>query len=411
MKLLRMCLVTALRGLARNRMRSALTILGIVIGVGAVITTVGVAQGAARAVEAEIQGLGRNLLFVVPSAPTGGGRGTGGLGGAAALTVADAEAIQREVFDVQQITYVRTKPTTVVYDGTSHTTTVHGITSEYEEIGGFELDYGSFFDDRDTATGARVVVLGATVAKRLFRPGEDPIGARIRVQDVSFKVVGVFKPKGQGTFGNDNDNLMFVPFRSVERRLLGADVPGLVTSIIVSMTSPDRLTAVTQEITEVLRQRHRLAESDPSDFRVGSQEEVAAMARVTMGVMGSVLLSLASVSLLVGGIGIMNILLVSVTERTREIGIRMAVGARPRHILMQFLAESALLSAMGGVVGTLVGAVGSYGISQLFGWPFVVSPLAALLAVLFSAAVGIFFGYYPASRAARLDPITSLRYE
>ncbi len=411
MKLLRMSAITALRALARSPLRAALTILGIVIGVSAVITTVGIAQGAARAVENEIRSLGRNLLVVVPGSQRGPGGAHSGLGGFATLSVDDARAVAREVPGARDVAHLRGRRVQVLYGNANWSTTVQGTTPSYATISGFEVAQGSFFDERDAASAARVVVLGATVAKQLFRIGEDPLGAVVRIDSVPFRVVGVLASKGQGTFGPDRDDLVVAPFAAVERRLLGSHIVGLVSTILVSAETPEQVDATREEIAALLRQRHGLAADEDDDFTIRSQEDVASMARTTMGIMSAVLLSVASISLLVGGIGIMNILFVSVTERTREIGIRLAVGAKRCPILMQFLGDSTLLSALGGVVGTLLGTGAARGIASFAGWPFVVSPLAIAGAVLFSASVGIFFGFYPARQAARMDPIASLRYE
>jgi putative ABC transport system permease protein len=411
MKLLRMSAITALRALARSKLRAALTILGIVIGVSAVITTVGIAQGAARAVQNEISSLGRNLLVVMPGSQRGPGGAHSGWGGFATLSVDDARAVAREVPGAQDVAHLRGRRVQVLYGNANWSTTVQGSTPSYARISGFELQHGSFFDERDAASAARVVVLGATVAKQLFRIGEDPLGAVVRIESVPFRVVGVLASKGQATFGPDRDDLVVVPFAAAERRLLGSQIVGLVSTILVSAETAERIDETREEIAALLRQRHGIAPDEDDDFSIRSQEDVASMARTTMGIMSAVLLSVASISLLVGGIGIMNILFVSVTERTREIGIRMAVGAKRRHILMQFLAESTILSALGGLVGTLLGTAAARLIAGFAGWPFVVSPLAILGAVLFSASVGIFFGFYPARQAARLDPIASLRYE
>jgi putative ABC transport system permease protein len=410
MKLLRMSLVTALRALRRNKMRSGLTILGIVIGVGAVITTVGIGQGAARAVQAEIQSLGKNLLVVVPGATTSRGASSG-WGGAATLTVRDAEAILREASAVTQVTYVRMRPVQVVYAGSNWATQAQGTTRSYMDISELELAQGSFFSEQDEGSAARVVVIGQTIVSELFERGEDPVGAVLRIRDVPFRVVGVLRSKGQSSLGRDRDDILLMPFATAERRVIGSQIVGLVDQILVSSVSEEQTELARQQIEDILRDRHRLGMDEQLDFTVRSLQDVADVAKSTTAIMTSVLLAVASISLLVGGIGIMNILLVSVTERTREIGIRMSVGAKRRHILVQFLMESMMLSVVGGLLGMLLGFTATAVIAMVVGWPFVLSLYVVLGAVVFSAAVGMFFGFYPAQQASQLDPIASLRYE
>ncbi len=410
MKLILMSISTALRALRRNMMRSGLTILGIVIGVGAVITTVGIGQGASRAVQAEIASLGRNLVIVVPGSRSFGGAHSG-WGGAKTLTVGDAEAILREAAGVSDVAYLRSKRVQVVYGGENWSTQAQGTTRSYQHISDLELAQGAFFDERDETTSARVVVIGQTIAKELFESGEDPVGAMLRVEDVPFRVVGVLESKGQSGVGRDRDDMLLMPFSTAERRVIGSQILGIVEQILVSSVSEAQTDRVKQEIEAILRDRHRLAPDADADFTVQSLQDVADVAKSITVILTSVLLGVASISLLVGGIGIMNILLVSVTERTREIGIRMSVGAKRRHILVQFLMESMMLSAVGGLLGTLLGLAATATVALLLGWPFVVSITAVLTAVIFSAGVGVFFGFYPAQQASQLDPITSLRYE
>ena len=410
MKFLRMTLTAALRALRRNKMRSALTILGIVIGVGAVIATVGLGLGAATAVQDEIRALGTNLLIVVPGTQRRGGAHSG-WGGASTLSVLDAQAIERESAGVRSVSYVRRGSAQVLYGNGNWRTKVQATTPSYLDVSDSEVSQGEFFDERDMKNGARVVVLGETLVTQLFEDGEDPVGAVLRIKDASFRVIGVLASKGGSSFGDDRDDLVLMPFTTAERRVLGATTPGSVQNIMVSGHPGDDAHGIALEIDEILRQRHNLRPGQDSDFTVHTQEEFAsAMGNVTR-ILGSVLLGIASISLLVGGIGIMNILLVSVTERTREIGIRMAVGAKGRHILVQFLVEAMILSVIGGIVGILIGLAGTQLIAHFADIPFVFSPVAILFAVLFSGSVGIFFGFYPARKASNLDPIASLRYE
>ena len=410
MKFLRMTLTAALRALRRNKMRSSLTILGIVIGVAAVITTVGLGLGASAAVQDQIRSLGTNLLIIVPGTQTRGGARSG-WGGASSLSVLDARAIEREGRGVRAVSYARRGSGQVLYGNANWKTTIQATTPSYLDVSDSSLISGEFFDERDMMNATRVVVLGETIVSQLFEEGEDPIGAVIRIKDASFRVIGVLGSKGGSGFGEDRDDLLLMPFTTAERRVLGASLPGAVQNIIVSGQNGADSHEVSLEIEEILRQRHRLRADEESDFTVHSQEEVASTMGNVTRILGSVLMGVASISLLVGGIGIMNILLVSVTERTREIGIRMAVGAKGRHILVQFLVEAMILSVIGGIIGIVLGLAGTQVIAHFAEIPFVFSPAAILGAVLFSGSVGVFFGFYPARKASNLDPIASLRYE
>ncbi len=410
MNFLRMTLTAALRALRRNKMRSALTILGIVIGVAAVISTVGLGLGAGAAVQDQIRSLGTNLLVVVPGTTSRGGAHSG-WGGASSLSVLDARAIERESRGVRAVSYMRRGSAQVLYGNANWKTTIQATTPSYPDVHDSEVVLGEFFDERDMKNGARVVVAGETIVSQLFEEGEDPIGAVLRIKDASFRVIGVLGSKGGSGFGEDRDDLLLMPFTTAERRVLGATLPGSVQTIIVSGQTGTDSHELSLEIEEILRQRHGLTAQQDNDFSVHSQEDVAsAMGNVTR-ILSSVLLGVASISLLVGGIGIMNILLVSVTERTREIGIRMAVGAKGRHILVQFLVEAMILSVIGGIIGIALGLAGTQAIAHFTEIPFVFSPAVILGAVLFSGSVGVFFGFYPARKASKLDPIASLRYE
>ena len=410
MKFLRMTLTAALRALRRNKMRSSLTILGIVIGVAAVITTVGLGMGASTAVQDQIRSLGTNLLIVVPGTTSRGGAHSG-WGGASSLSVLDARAIERESRGVRAVSYVRRGSGQVLYGNANWKTTIYATTPSYLDVSDSEVISGEFFDERDMKNGTRVVVLGETIVSQLFEKGEDPVGAVLRIKDTSFRVIGVLGSKGGSSLGEDRDDLLLMPFTTAERRVLGATLPGAVQYITISGHTGTSSHELSLEIEEILRQRHRLRADQDNDFTLRSQEEVAsAMGNVTR-ILSSVLMGVASISLLVGGLGIMNILLVSVTERTREIGIRMAVGAKARHILVQFLVEAMILSVIGGIIGIALGLAGTQVIAHLAEIPFVFSPAAIVGAVLFSGSVGVFFGFYPARKASNLDPIASLRYE
>jgi putative ABC transport system permease protein len=410
MKLLRMTLITALRALRRNKLRSLLTMLGIIIGVAAVITMVSIGRGADAAVQAEIRSLGNNLLVVIPGATTSNGVRASS-GGVSSLRTADADAIGKECSGISGVAYFRRKLVQVIYWDLNWSTVAQGTTPEYQTVRDWHLSAGSFFTQRDEDTANTVAVLGRTVVDNLFGPGEDPVGALIRIKHVPFRVVGVLERKGQSSWGQDQDDVVLIPFSTAERRVLGTDFLGIVDSIFVSLTSAADMGSASNEISALLRQRHRIRPGKNDDFTVRSLEEIAKASQSASQVMTALLLSVASISLLVGGIGIMNILLVSVTERTREIGIRMAVGAKSRHILLQFLVEAVTLSMIGGLIGALLGISGARAVAYFATWPTLLSLSTVIGSFVFSGIVGIFFGFYPARRAARLDPIVALRYE
>ena len=410
MKLLRMTLRTALRALRRNKMRSTLTMLGIIIGVAAVIATVSIGQGADAAVQAQIRSLGTNLLMVVPGATTAAGVRSG-WGGVSTLTVADAQAIARSCPSVKEVSYFKRQIAQVVAGDKNWSTAIQGAPPSFFTVREWKVVSGAPFSERDEEGAARVAVLGQTLVEQLFGVGQDPVGALVRIKNVPFRVVGVLEEKGQAMWGQDQDDLVIIPFSTAERRVLGTEFLGTVDTVLVTARSSSQLTAASDEVAALLRQRHRIQPEQEDDFTVRSLAEFAKASQMASQVMTNLLLSVATISLLVGGIGIMNILLVSVTERTREIGIRMAVGAKSRHILLQFLVEAIALSVVGGIVGALVGVGAALGISRLAAWPTLLSPTAIVGAVVFSGAVGVFFGFYPARKASRLDPIAALRYE
>ncbi|MBI1815051.1 MAG: ABC transporter permease [Deltaproteobacteria bacterium] len=410
MKLFRMTMRTALRALRRNKMRSGLTMLGIIIGVAAVITMVSIGQGADAAVQKQILSLGTNLLMIVPGATTASGVRSG-WGGVSTLTVGDAEAILKECQTVANVTYIKRQVVQAVYGDQNWSTVAQGSTPSFQKVRAWGAAAGSFYTERDEETANRVVLLGQTVADHLFGPGEDPVGALVRIKDVPFRVVGVLEAKGQTAWGQDQDDVIVMPFSTAVRRVLGTQFVGSVDMVFASTVSTDELVEATNQITTLLHDRHHVQPNQENDFTVRNLNDVAKASESASQVMTSLLLSVASISLLVGGIGIMNILLVSVTERTREIGIRMAVGAKARHILLQFLVEAVTLSMVGGVAGALLGVAGAQLISYFAAWPTLLSPVAVFGSVLFSGAVGVFFGFYPARKAARLDPIAALRYE
>jgi putative ABC transport system permease protein len=410
MRLLLITVKIALRALRRNTMRSLLTTLGIIIGVAAVIAMVSIGQGASVSVQERIASLGNNMLIILSGTTTQGGVRTG-FGGLPTLTVNDAKAIQRDCPAVSAVTYSRRQVQQVVAGNQNWSTAITGVTPEYQIVRDWPVAAGRFLSKQDEESAATSVVLGQTVVQNLFGPGQNPVDQVIRINNVPFRVVGMLTSKGQSTQGQDQDDAVFIPFSTAERKVLGTQRLGMVGSIMVSAVSPEAIPEAQRQITTLLRERHRIRRGQNDDFSIRNLADVAATAQSTSQVMNILLASVASVSLLVGGIGIMNIMLVSVTERTREIGLRMAVGAKSRHILTQFLLEAVVLSSIGGLVGVILGVVGAKLVSALADWPTIVPPDAILLAITFSAAVGIFFGFYPARKAARLDPIQALRYE
>jgi len=403
-----MIIRVAFRALVRNKMRAALTMLGIIIGVSAVIAMVSIGQGASASVQAQIESIGTNLLFVSAGAQNVGGvrSGTGDTG-TQTLTVDDLDAIKREVPSVSMVTPSVNARSQLVAGNMNWNTNVTGVSEQYPDIRKWPVATGSFFTDADIRTAARVIVIGQTLADSLY-PGADPIGQDIRVMNLPFRVVGVMAAKGQDPQGRDQDDVAFAPYTTVQKKILGRD---RVQIAYVSAISQDATYTAQLQITDLLRQRHKLSANEPSDFTVRNMTDIAEAANETSKTMTILLACIAGVSLLVGGIGIMNIMLVSVTERTREIGIRMAIGARSSAVRSQFLIESIVLSLTGGAIGIVLGVVLSLAIPAFLGWPTLVSMMAIVGSVLFSAAVGIFFGYYPARKAASLDPIEALRYE
>ena len=403
-----MIIRVAFRALVRNKMRAALTMLGIIIGVSAVIAMVSIGQGASASVQAQIESIGTNLLFVSAGAQNVGGvrSGTGDTG-TNTLTVDDLNAIKREVPSVSMVTPSVNARSQMVAGNQNWNTGLTGVSEQYPDIRKWPVGTGSFFTDADVRTAARTLVIGQTLADNLF-PGTDPIGQDVRINNLPFRVVGVMAKKGQDAQGRDQDDVAFAPYTTVQKKILGRD---RVQIAYVSAISQDATYTAQEQISDLLRQRHKLTSNEPNDFTVRNMTDIAEAANETSKTMTILLACIAGVSLLVGGIGIMNIMLVSVTERTREIGIRMAIGARSSAVRTQFLIESIVLSLTGGTIGIILGIVLSLVIPAFLGWPTLVSMMAIVGSVLFSAAVGIFFGYYPARKAAALDPIEALRYE
>jgi len=403
-----MIIRVAFRALLRNKMRAALTMLGIIIGVSAVIAMVSIGQGASASVQAQIESIGTNLLFVSAGAQNVGGVRSGtGDSGTNTLTVEDLDAVEREVPSVSMVTPAVNARSQLVAGNMNWNTSVQGVSEQYPEIRKWAVQDGTFFTDADVRTAARVIVIGQTIADNLF-PGTDPVGQTLRVMNLPFRVVGVMGRRGQDQQGRDQDDIAFAPYTTVQKKVLGSP---RVQIAYVSAISQDATYTAQSQITDLLRQRHKLTASEGNDFTVRNMTDVAEAANETGKTMTILLACIAGVSLLVGGIGIMNIMLVSVTERTREIGIRMAIGARSSAVRTQFLIESIVLSLTGGSIGIILGLAVSLAIPAMLGWPTLVSTMAIIGSVIFSAAVGIFFGYYPARKAAALDPIEALRYE
>jgi len=398
--------LSAFRALRRNKMRSFLTMLGIIIGVGAVIAMLAIGQGAEYSVKQQISSLGTNVLIVFPgSQQTGGIRM--GAGTVTTLTEEDAWAIQKECPAVAFVSPGARGGGQVIAGNLNWGTSIEGTGADYLEIRSWSIEYGEFYSEQDIKAAAKVCILGKTVADALF-PESTPVGQNIRIRNVPFKVLGVLSKKGQNAMGMDQDDIILAPYTTVLRRLSHSPY---LRQILVSATSSSNISAAQTQITELLRMRHKIAPYDADDFTIRNQSDLAATATATTGILTILLASIASVSLLVGGIGIMNIMLVSVTERTREIGIRMSVGARSRDILTQFLIEALVLSLLGGFIGILLGVGGSVAISSFAKWPTIITVFSILLSFGFSIAIGIFFGFYPARKAALLNPIDALRYE
>jgi macrolide transport system ATP-binding/permease protein len=432
---LSMILSASLQALARNKLRSTLTMLGVFIGVAALIAMVAVGNGASAAVKKQLESLGTNMVVVQPGATTAGGV-RAGAGSASTLTVVDAQTILRDDPAVQRVSYLTRQAGQVQYGDRNWTTAIQGVTPSYLDIVSWHIASGSSMTEQQDDAAETVCLIGQTVYQNLFPPGEDPVGASILIKGVPMRVIGLLASKGQTGFGQDQDDVVMIPFNTAERKVLGVAAPqtaqnlvsanypvapnafgisprmtGYVNSIYVQAGGADLVSTAISEVTATLARRHHIRTGQLNDFSVRNLSQIAEAQQSSSQVMAALLAMVASISLLVGGIGIMNILLVSVTERTREIGIRMAIGARRLQVLLQFLCESVLLSVTGGVAGIGFGLVVSFVISRLAHWPTQVSLTAVLGGFAFSAAVGIFFGYYPARKAANLNPIDALHYE
>jgi len=401
-----MTLRIALRALARNKLRAFLTMLGIIIGVGAVIAMVAIGEGAKSTIRAQIAALGTNVLIVLPGSNVQGGV-RAGFGNVTTLLDSDAKAMARELPSVAFVSPVLRRQDQVVAGNLNWGTLAQGVAPEFQQIRDWQVAEGRFLHEGDMDSAAKVAVVGQTVARQLFG-NDDALDAVIRIRNIPFRVVGVLGPKGQTGQGTDQDDTIMIPYTTMQKRLMRIT---WVQSIVVKAVSAERVEEAQEQITLLLRQRHRIGPEREDDFNVRNLSDIAEAATTTARVMAVLLGSVASISLLVGGIGIMNIMLVSVTERTREIGIRMAVGARSRDIMLQFLVEAVVMAATGGLIGILLGIGSSEVLKQWAQWPTLISPTIVAIAFLFSGAVGVFFGFYPAKKAASLDPIEALRYE
>jgi putative ABC transport system permease protein len=395
-------LLLALRAISRNLLRSFLTILGVVIGVGAVITMVTLGNGATRSVSEQIASMGSNLLMLRPGQQMGPGAAT-----APPFRIADVEAIRSQVGAAAAVAPVVGNAVTAVYQANNWGTTVTGTSNEYFAAANWDIAGGRVFNETEERSGKSVCVIGETVRERLFGQ-QNPVGAEIRIRQFSCSVIGLLRPKGQSAMGSDQDDVVIMPLRTVQRRLSGSVD---VNMIMVSVGEGAAVDTVKLQLQLLMRERRRIGPAEDDDFRVMDTRQIAETLTGTTRILTMLLGSVAAVSLLVGGIGIMNIMLVSVTERTREIGIRLAIGAREREVLLQFLIEAVVLSSLGGLIGILLAALASIALSDVMQIAFVFDPAINLVSFLFSAAIGVIFGYFPARRAARLNPIDALRHE
>ncbi len=404
----------AYRALAKNKMRAGLTVLGLVIGIAAVTTMVSIGQSASALVQGQFQNLGTNVIVILPGSQRNQGVRQGQT---VTLTAADSDAIEKDCPAILASSPITGASGQLIYGNSNwNPKQINGVGADYLLVRNWQLRHGGFFTERDITSAAKVCVIGQTVVEKLFQT-TNPLGETIRVKRIPFRVVGVLEKKGANLVGDDQDDLVLLPYTTVQKRLQGSSFAN-VGAILASAASSQRMSEAQNEIIQLLLERHRIKPGARPDFWVQNTDEIARMLGVITGSMTLMLSSIAGISLLVGGVGIMNIMLVSVTERTREIGIRMAVGARARDILRQFLVESVLLSCIGGAIGFGLGVAASVGITRLINtlspgaeWPTVISLPAAGTALIFSGGVGIFFGFYPARKASRLDPIEALRYE
>jgi putative ABC transport system permease protein len=397
----------AMNALRRNKMRSFLTMLGIIIGVASVITMLAIGQGSKKSIEDQISSMGSNMLFVMPGTMRMGGVQQGSAS-SQRLTVADMNAIKTGCDAIIAVSPEVRSSGQAVYGSSNWPTTIYGGNEEYLEIRSWSIVSGRNITDGEAKGSAKVCLIGRTVADELFGEGIDPTGETIRFKNIPFKIIGVLKEKGQNSFGQDQDDVLIAPYTTVQKRILAQTH---IQSIQMSARSAEESSLAQEQVTEVLRQTHKLRENEDNDFTIRSQEELATTMTSVTDILTILLGAIAGISLLVGGIGIMNIMYVSVTERTREIGLRMSLGGRGADILMQFLFESILLSVFGGLIGILLGLLASRVVAALTSWPITVMMGSVILSFVVCTAIGVFFGWYPARKASELDPIEALRYE
>ena len=406
MSLLETCAV-AVRALRRNLQRTALTALGMIVGVAAVIIMVAIGSGARTSIETQIASAGSNLV-IVSAGSFGPGPVRAGQGATTTLTPADATAVRRQIDGIRYLSPGVNLRTQVIGESSNWGTQVQGVGHEFAELRAWPLQFGRFINEVDVTRAAPVAVLGSVVRDQVYGPGTDPTGSVLRIRNQPFRVIGVLMAKGQAAMGQDQDDAVIVPYTTVQKRLLGITH---ISNFWISAESADAVAPVTAAVRDLLRLRHKIQPGEDDDFMVRTPEEMASILTSTTTTMTWLLAAVAAVSLIVGGIGIMNIMLVSVTERTKEIGLRLSVGARDVDVLLQFLVEAMVLSLMGGIIGIAVGFTGSYIVGQVMQWTTTVTPSAVVLAFGFAVTVGMFFGFYPARKAARLNPIEALRYE
>ena len=397
----------AVKALMNNKLRGFLTMLGIIIGVGSVITMLAIGQGSKKSIQAEISAMGSNMIMIRPGGNMRGGVRMSGES-MKSLTINDLNAIIEKASFVTHVSPVVTSSGQAIYGANNTPTSLYGVTMDYLDIRGYAIEEGDGFSEQEIRAAAKVCIIGKTTAETLFGEGVNPIGKTLRFGSIPFRVVGVLESKGYNSMGQDQDDILMAPYTTVQKRLLAQNN---ISQIICSAISEDYSSEAIEEISQILRTNHKLKEGADDDFNIRSQEEMSSMMTSTTDMMTILLAAVAGISLLVGGIGIMNIMYVSVTERTKEIGLRMSIGAKSRDILAQFLIESVLISVTGGLIGVLVGIGASYIVKWLANFPISIQPWTVLLAFLVCTVTGIFFGWYPARKAANLDPIEALRYE
>lgn len=397
----------ALKALSNNKFRGFLTMLGIIIGVGSVITMLAIGQGSKKSIQAEISEMGSNMIMISPGAERRGGVRMSG-DDMQTLKVKDFEDIRDKCEYISAVSPTVNASGQAVYGANNTPTSINGVTQEYLDIRGYKVKDGDIFSDQDIHTSAKVCVIGTTVASELFPDGDNPVGKVIRFGSIPFRIVGVLESKGTNSMGQDQDNLIFVPYTTVMKRIQAVTYLQGITCSAISEEYTDKAIA---EITAILRENHKIKEDASDDFNIRSQQELSSMMTNTSDMMSTLLAAVAAISLIVGGIGIMNIMYVSVTERTKEIGLRMSIGAKGRDILAQFLIEATLLSVVGGLIGVLAGIVAAYVVKVVLSYPIAISTGSIILSFAVCTIIGIFFGWYPARKASNLDPIEALRYE